>query len=112
MKTYFLTLHGNSEQYFYTASSAIHGIGLFSEVYIPENSVLLSANDPKVSIINHSCKPNVLINSDSELVSLFSIEQNEELVMSYSLLNDDGQQIPCNCGTAQCTNRINNVNVS
>lgn len=56
--------------------------------------------------LNHSCDPNC----ESEerdgkiyLVALRDIEEGEELTFDYCVVAEDGEELPCNCGTANCT---------
>ena len=58
--------------------------------------------------VNHSCEPNAymrLYRHHVEFYSLRPIEPGEELTCDYGETHHEGQ-LPCQCGTARCRDRI------
>ena len=53
--------------------------------------------------LNHSCKPNVIINEKMQLVAMQPIKANEELLLDYSTTElDPYWQMECGCGARSC----------
>ena len=53
--------------------------------------------------LNHSCKPNVIINEKLQLITIASVKQHEELLLDYSTTElDPYWMMKCNCGSPQC----------
>jgi|Napbiome12C3dose_1001474.scaffolds.fasta_scaffold00006_83 SET domain-containing protein len=56
--------------------------------------------------INHSCDPNVGIQSHVEYVAMRDIDEGEEIFMDYAMHRDDEYVLICNCKSRNCRNKI------
>lgn len=53
--------------------------------------------------VNHSCKPNVLVNEHMEFISIKPIHEGEELLLDYSTTElDPYWSMKCTCGQSCC----------
>lgn len=53
--------------------------------------------------VNHSCKPNVLMNEHMEFISIAPIKKGEELLLDYSTTElDPYWSMKCSCGQSCC----------
>jgi SET domain-containing protein len=77
---------------FTVKNSNIHGLGIFSNMFIPENTLLFKAIDNFVitnpaKFINHSENPNTKlykINNDYYILSITNIKKNQEITLCYT----------------------------
>jgi len=108
--------------------SLIHKKGVFSIKKIPQNTIFyiipvndlksfpskglfrlskgVFVNDPLVlNFVNHSCEPNskLLITQEGVfLESMRMIDVGEEITLDYTLTEEMGELIECNCKSVKC----------
>jgi hypothetical protein len=63
------------------------------------------AREPGVRT-NHSCDPNSGIVKDVFLAAMRDIGKDEEITFDYSMINADGWQMECCCGSPSCRKLI------
>ena len=53
-------------------------------------------------LINHSCRPNAGIRSDTRVVAIRDMAPGEEIRFDYSTTISDGWTMPCACASPEC----------
>jgi hypothetical protein len=67
-----------------------------------EEWLMLGPGDIAI-FLNHSCKPNVIINERMQLIAMIPIRAHEELLLDYSTTElDPYWHMECNCGAKEC----------
>jgi uncharacterized protein len=84
------------------AETRTHGIQVDEDLYL----VPLVHGDP-ADYYNHSCSPNLGLNSPISLVAMRDIEPGEEVCFDYAMSDEsDYDEFECHCGAPNCRQRV------
>lgn len=61
-----------------------------------------SSFEENMIYINHSCAPNVGMLDATTFVTIREVNKDEELVIDYAMIDDNDQEMKCNCKTSDC----------
>jgi uncharacterized protein len=84
------------------------GMDVVTIVEFEDDKALDVATDPCLRYVNHSCDPNTYMRRIGHRVEFYAIRRiraGEELTCDYGETHHEGQ-LPCQCGTARCRDRI------
>lgn len=107
--------------------SKINGKGVFTTVPFQVNDAVLSfpienvstknrrgwayigngryVGDHYLSFVNHSCNPTtvmMILPTNVSMIALRDIKAGEEITCNYDMTEEDGDHIPCTCGSKKC----------
>jgi len=118
------TIHGKG---IFTRSPLPPGTFIFDvvaeEVYCENNPTLAAMNQNWIgaglnkwlkvqpgdlgSYLNHSCRPNIMMDDKFAFYTISTVHENEELLLDYSTTElDPYWQLKCNCGSQECRSII------
>ncbi len=88
----------------YTPQFALEGLNWIG---VGDREWVIPKPDSPVLFLNHSCKPNVFITKNLELISAGIIERDAELFLDYSTTElDPFWTMNCNCQNPDCRKLI------
>jgi SET domain-containing protein len=77
------------------------------KISINEQDCYVINVDERLTYINHSCSPNVILIKNIEFVSLKEIGPEEEILIDYAtVLLDPDWKMTCNCQSPDCRKEI------
>ena len=81
-------------------------IGEAADLYVATDLVIAPRTraeyEGSMMHLNHSCEPNVGIEGQIVFIALRDIAAEEELLLDYAMMDDDGETMNCSCQAATC----------
>lgn len=82
---------------------------LYPDWYMVENDIWIDIQYPYIKL-NHSCEPNLGIDTSRCFVALRDITKGEELTFDYSITdNEEDWQMECYCGADSCRRTVRSI---
>lgn len=99
-----LSFKGDHIFHDYTPQFALEGLNWIG---VGDREWVIPEEGSPVLFLNHSCKPNVFITKNLELISAENIDRDAELFLDYSTTElDPYWSMHCNCQTPECRKLI------
>ena len=74
---------------------------------LSDDTIIVFAGDDPVIYGNHSCDPNLWMESPTTLSTRRDVRPGEEITVDYAVLSDDPTWVmPCSCGSPLCRGSI------